>query len=99
MLATQAWVALERILFDFVKNWINIAVFPNATPRANFEKHLRRNKNIKDAQVHGWGRQISDVPECGCLLELKLLLTATKTVKDAESNVEDLRQIERSKVI
>ena len=53
-------------------------------PRANFEKHLRRNKSMKDAHVHGWGRQISDVPECGCLLELKLLLTANKTVKDAE---------------
>ena len=60
-LPNKAWVALGKFLEEFVYLAVKIChrdTLPRATPSFQVGKNFENRKNIKDAVLLGWGRQI-----------------------------------------
>ena len=58
VVVSEAWVALEQILFVLPKIGSKLELFLMRPLRTKFGKIGQWTKKIKDAVVYGWGRQI-----------------------------------------
>ena len=70
----MAWVAPERIRFVLPKIGSKLELYLMWPLRANYVKICQSPKSIKDAEVYGWGRQISKIAQLQRTCQLRVCL-------------------------